>query len=313
MGVIEAALIPSGYTAAREKLAHRFRPAGILDVGGGERESFLQGQLTQDVRDLALGESRAAAGLTPKGKLLFVARVLGLPDRLRLVVPDHLRQLVLDHLRKYAVFTKVAIEDHSADFVRIGLYGPEGARLGLPDGVNRLPAQGDFSAEVLLPAGRRDEIEALLEAAGSAAVPDETAEILRVEAGRPRFGTDMDASNLPDEVGMDDAISTAKGCYVGQEVVARLRTYGRVNRRLVSFRFPEGPIDAGEVLRSPGEEMPSKVEAGRVTSSVVSPRLGPIGLGYAFREVATGARLVSASKPHLGAVVASTPNSRIAG
>lgn len=313
MGVIDAALIPPGYTAAREKLAHRLHPAGVLDVTGGERESFLQGQLTQDVRGLAPGESRAAAGLTPKGKLLFVTRVLGLPDRLRLVVPDNLRQLVLDHLRKYAVFTKVAIEDRSADFVRIGLYGPEGARLLLPEGVDRLPGEGDLSADLLVPAGRRAEIEAHLDAAGSAEVSQETAEILRVEAGRPRFGSDMDASNLPDEVGMDDAISTAKGCYVGQEVVARLRTYGRVNRRFVSFRFPEGSIDAGEVLRNPGEETPSKVEAGRVTSSVVSPRLGPIGLGYAFREVPPGARLVSASKTHLGAVVGSTPNSRIAG
>ena len=116
--------------------------------------------------------------------------------------------------------------------------------------------------------GRRAELGAHLESAGSLEIGDEIAEILRVEAGRPRFGTDMDSGNLPDEVGMDDAISTTKGCYVGQEVVARLRTYGRVNRRLVSFRFPEGPIGAGEVLRRSDEETPSRTEAGRVTSSV---------------------------------------------
>jgi folate-binding protein YgfZ len=295
--------IPPDYVAAREELAHRFRAAGILDVTGADRESFLQGQLTQDVRGLAPGESRAAAGLTPKGKLLFVARVLGLGDRIRLVVPDTLRQLVFEHLRKYAVFTKVAIEDRTAELSRVGLCGPAMSSFALPDWVERMVPERGFSAEILAPAKRREELDALLRAAGSYEISDETAEVLRVEAGRPRFGMDMDASNLPDEVGMDDAISTTKGCYVGQEVVARLRTYGRVNRRLVSFRFPEGPVAAGDLLRLPDEERPSKVEAGRVTSSVHSPLLGAIGLGYAFRDVASGARLVSVSRPHLGAII----------
>lgn len=292
-----------GYAAARERIAHRFRPAGILDVTGADRESFLQGQLTQDVRGLVPGASRRAAGLTPKGKLLFVARVVALEDRLRLVVPEAQRQVVLDHLRKYAVFTKVAFEDRSEKLLQIGLYGPEGAGLALPDGIDRLPPEGEYSASLLVPVGRRGEIEAHLTAAGSVEVSEDAAEVLRVEAGRPRFGSDMDSSNLPDEVGMDDAISTTKGCYVGQEVVARLRTYGRVNRRLVRFHFPEGPIGAGEVLRRPDEESPSSTEAGRVTSSVVSPLHGAIGLGYAFRDVPVGAQLFSVSKPQLPAVV----------
>jgi tRNA-modifying protein YgfZ len=312
VGVIAAPEILPDYTAAREKLAHRFRASGVLDVTGPDRESFLQGQLTQDMRGLAPGESRAAAGLTPKGKLLFVARVLGIEDRLRVVVPDTLRQAVLEHLRKYAVFTKVAIEDVSAEFVHVGVYGPEGTRLSFPASAVLLSPDGEFSADVLAPADRRAELDGLLRAAGSVEISEETAEVLRVEAGRPRFGSDMDSTNLPDEVGMDDAISTTKGCYVGQEVVARLKTYGRVNRRLVSFRFPEGRIAAGEVLRLPDEKQPSRIEAGRVTSSVVSPDLGPIGLGYAFRDVAHGARLVSASSPALTAIPG-TLGSRIAG
>jgi folate-binding protein YgfZ len=293
----------SGYAAAREKLAHRFRSAGVLDVAGEGRISFLQGQLTQEMTGLAVGECRPAAGLTSKGKLLFVARVVGLEDRVRLVVPASIRRLVLEHLRKYAVFTKVGIEDPSEEFVRVVLYGPEASRLRLPVDLNRLPADREIAGEVLAPSGRRAELEALLLSAGSAEVPEETAEVLRVEAGRPRFGSDMDSTNLPDEVGMDEAISTTKGCYVGQEVVARLRTYGRVNRRLVSFRFPQGPIEAGDLLRRPDEETLSRIEAGRVTSSVVSPLVGAIGLGYAFRDVASGARLVSVSKPELSAIV----------
>ena len=285
---------PPGYAAAREGLAHRIRPAGIVDVSGDDRVAYLQGQLTQEMRNLGAGEKREAAGLTPKGKLLFVARSHGLPDRVLLVLSESLRAPVVEHQRKYAVFTKVAIEDRSEEFLRLALYGPGAAAWAAPEGVLRLPAHGEFSAELLVPAAMRAAVEAALEAAGSQPVPGETAEILRLEAGRPRFGFDMDSTNLPDEVGLAGAISTTKGCYVGQEVVARLRTYGRVNKRLVRFRFAERPILPGTALRRPDDEAPARIEAGRVTSSAVSPVLGPIGLGFAFRDVAHGDRLVSA-------------------
>lgn len=294
---------PPGYTAAREGLAHRIRPAGVVDVAGEHRVVFLQGQLTQEMRNLAPGQTRETAGLTPKGKLLFVARALVLPDVIRLLLPDSLRTPVFEHLRKYAVFTKVAIEDRSDDFFRVGLYGPGAASAIVPADVLRLPGQGEFSAELLVPAGMRGEVERLLEGAGSQPVSEETAEILRLEAARPRFGSDMDSSNLPDEVGLAAAISTTKGCYVGQEVVARLRTYGRVNRRLVRFRFPERAIEPGTALRRPEDEVPARIEAGRVTSSALSPALGPIGLGFAFRDVADGDRLLSVGDERDAAVV----------
>lgn len=292
-----------GYSAAKEGLAHRFRPAGVLDVTGEDRVGFLQGQLTQEMRGLAPGETRETAGLTPKGKLLFVARALGLPDRIRLLLPQSLRTPVFEHLRKYAVFTRVAIEDRSDEFLRLGLYGPGAAAWAAPESVVRLPAHGEFSAELLVPAAMRAAVEAALEAAGSQPVSEEAAEILRIEAARPRFGSDMDSANLPDEVGLAGAISTTKGCYVGQEVVARLRTYGRVNKRLVRFRFAERAIPAGTALRRPDDEAPARIEAGRVTSSAVSPALGPIGLGFAFRDVADGDRLVSAEDARDSAVV----------
>lgn len=303
-----AVVIPAGYEAAHERVAHRFASAGVIDLAGDDRISFLQGQLTQEIRGLTEGEVRAAAGLTPRGKLLFVAQVVAIGEGLRLVVPVTLRQTVLDHLRKYAVFTKVALVDRSEEFVCLSLYGPKAADLAFPGWIVRLRPWRGFAGDFLVPADRRGEVESLLGAEGSSEVSAVTAEILRVEAGRPRFGSDMDETNLPDEVGMDDAISTTKGCYVGQEVVARLRTYGRVNRRLVSFRFPEGPLEAGDVLERASKESPSRTEAGRVTSAVVSPRLGPIGLGYAFHDVATGARLVCMSKPNLFAIVSDLPS-----
>jgi folate-binding protein YgfZ len=293
--------------AARGGLAHRVRPCGVLDLAGADRVAFLQGQLTQDVRAMAPAEVRPAAGLTPKGKIIYLARVLALPDALRLLVPAGAREGVLSHLTKYVIFQKVTIADRSDAFALFGLYGPRASGVATPEGAFPLPPEGEFSGEVLVPAGGAGDFEKMLEGAGSARLSEASAEVLRVEAGRPRFGSEVDETHFPDEVGLDAAISTTKGCYVGQEIVARTRTYGRVNRRLVGFRFPDGAIAAGSLLKRPEEAEPGKVEQGRVTSAVLSPVFGAIGLGYAFRDVPVGLRLVSASDPSRGAVVSVLP------
>jgi folate-binding protein YgfZ len=278
------------------------RPTAVLDVEGPDREAFLQGQLTQDVRSLSPGEARPAAGLTPKGKLIFLARVVGLPDRIRLLVPEASRERVRSHLSKYAAFQKVTVSDRTADFVRIGVYGADAAE-PLPPGALRLSGEGEFGSEVLAPAGEAAAFVEALARAGARRVSGEEAEIRRVEAGRPRFGAEADEETFPDELGIEEAISRTKGCFVGQEIVARMKTYGRVNRRLVGFRFPDGPISAGSRLKLPQEDALGKIEQGRVTSSVLSPRLGPIGLGFAFRDVQEGDRLVAAGDPPRLAVV----------
>jgi folate-binding protein YgfZ len=282
---------PADYVAAREHVAHFFLASGVIAVEGADRSAFLQGQLTQDVRGLAPGQSLPAAGLTPKGKLLYFGTVVGEPDRFLLLIDESARERVLAHLSKYAVFQKVVVRDASEEIAHFALYGPGSDALPTPAGALRLAPRGELAGELLVPAPRRAEIESLLTAHGSFPVTEETAEVLRVEAGRPRLGRDGDDTNLPDELGLQDAVSTAKGCYVGQEVVARLRTYGRVNRRLTGFRFPQGPLPRGTVLPNP--QKPGH-ELGRVTSSVASPRFGDIGLGFAFREVPDGAELKSA-------------------
>jgi folate-binding protein YgfZ len=151
-------------------------------------------------------------------------------------------------------------------------------------------------------------VERALAAAGSAALPEPEAEALRIEAGRPAFGRDIGPENLPDEAGLADAISATKGCYVGQEIVARRRTYGRMNRRLVGYRFPDGLVAPDAVLSRP--DVPperDRTEAGRVTSAAVSSRFGPIGLGFAFHDVPLGARLVTREAPRRAAVVSPLP------
>ena len=295
---------PADYTAARFALGHRFRDAGVLAVSGPDREAFLQGQLTQDTRSLAPGQSRPMAGLTPKGKLLYFGRLASFAEQLLLIVAASARTAVVEHLRKYAVFQKVSVTDRSDELLLLGLYGPGAGALAGPEGSLTLPADGEFAAGLLVPAGSRADVEGGLARAGSILVSAGAGEILRVEAGRPRFGVESDSNSLPDELGLQAAISTSKGCYVGQEIVARMRTYGRVNRRLVGFRFPEEAVPAGTVFSDPAKE---SLELGRVTSAVVSPRFGPVGLGLAFRDVAEGAALRLADAPARCAVVAPLP------
>jgi folate-binding protein YgfZ len=292
------------YVAATRDLAHRYRPPGVVAVEGPDRVAFLQGQLTQDVRDLAPLEVRSAAGLSPTGKLLYFGRVLALADRLFLLVPAPVVAAVVTHLSKYAAFQKVSVRDVSADHVRLALYGPRAAATAVPRGVLLFSGEYEIAAELLAPASAHAAVAEILDGGGSLRVTPEVAEALRVEAGRPRFGQDADSSNLPDEVGLRDAISTTKGCYVGQEVVARLRTYGRVARRLVGLRFSGHPLPEGTVFPDPGRP---ETSLGRVTSRALSPRFGAIGLGLVTRDVADAAALAAAGDPGGVAVVTALP------
>jgi folate-binding protein YgfZ len=295
---------PADYAAARTGFAHRWRTGSTLAIEGPDRVAFLQGQLTQDVRGLGPGECREVAGLTPKGKLLYFGRMVGETDRILLLVPSGACAAVVAHLSKYAVFQKVAVRDASNDYVRLGLYGPRASGFDLPSGAVRLPGDGEFAGEVLAAAAARASLERALAEARSVEVSLDSAEALRIEAGRPRLGQDADATNLADEVGLQGAISTTKGCYVGQEIVARLRTYGRVNRRLVGFRFSTEGLAAGTVFPDPAKR---DHELARVTSAAVSPRFGPIGLGFAFRDVTEGASLSRAEDPERTAIVSRIP------
>ena len=120
---LERALATPDYEAAQSGLAHRQRSTAILSVEGPDRVAFLQGQLTQDVKALAVGTALPAAGLTPKGKLIYFGRALALTDRILLLLPAACRETAAAHLAKYAVFQKVTVRDATAELVEIGLYG----------------------------------------------------------------------------------------------------------------------------------------------------------------------------------------------
>jgi folate-binding protein YgfZ len=264
-------------------------PAGILDVTGRDGESFLQGLCTNDMRGLPAVGAVWAAALTPAGKVLFQFRASRRGDRIRLLLDEDRVASAAAHLRKYSVFQDARIEEPSPRPVRFDIYDavPE-----LPDSADRWPRFFEILETRLVAPDAAPALENGLRAAGGQRMPEEEREARRIEAGRPRDGVDVDESRTPDEAGLGGAISATKGCYVGQEVVARMRTYGRVPRRLVGFQFSEGPLPPpGARLVAPGQ---SAREAGKVTSAIVSPRRGAIGLGYAVRDVSDGATLVFA-------------------
>jgi folate-binding protein YgfZ len=273
-------------------------------VEGHDRAAFLQGQLTQEVLDLRSGMSRLAAGLTPQGKLLYFGRLVPVADALLLLVESPSAESACAHLARYAAFQKVTVRDATPEWTVVSLYGPEGPRVEPPPEGLRLPPWGELSSEVLAPVGSRQILVEALERRQSVPLSLPDAEIRRVEAGRPSFGLEATPGVLPQEAGLSDAVAGNKGCYVGQEVVARIRTYGRLNRRLSGLRFPGGPVEAGAVFPNP--EKPSQ-EIVRVTSSVPSPRFGPIGLGLVFRDLADGARVVAPSDASRVAVVCALP------
>lgn len=263
--------------------------AGVVDVAGRDRETFLQGLCTNDVAHLPAGGTLWAAALTPTGKVRFLFRAMKRSDRVRLLLEPERIETAAGHFRKYAVFQDVAIETPTETLERLDFYSdvPRDAAPG-----ETWPAFFEIRWTIVLSSGDAAEAAARLESAGARTVDPAEAEALRILAGRPRDGVDVDESRTPDEAGLSAAVSTTKGCYVGQEVVARMRTYGRLPRRLVRFAFSPGPpLPPGTKLARDGREL------GLVTSSADS-EAGPIGLGYAARDVADGETLAAAPEPH---------------
>lgn len=268
-------------------------PAGVVDVSGRDAESFLQGLCTNDVRSLAGGSTVWAAALAPTGKVRFQFRAARRAGGIRLLLDANRAPAAAAHFRKYAVFQDVRVEEPSPCPARFDFYD---GMPPLPPSADHWPAFFEIIGTLLVPEDGAPAFENEISAAGGERIPEADREARRIEAGRPRDGMDVDESRTPDEAGLGEAVSTTKGCYVGQEVVARMRTYGRLPRRLVGFLFPDAaaPPPPGSRLVTPGA---TSRDAGMVTSAALSPRRGAVGLGYAARGVADGEILALADDP----------------
>lgn len=289
---------------------------GKLALTGNDAKEFLQGQVTQDINGLTPGRGCYAAFLTQKGKMLGDLRVLDTGAELLLDTERVALQGLFNMIRTFSLGYDVKLHKRTLECGLLSLIGPLADELVTRAGATLGPAEHDhceltlggnavrairtdvgvdvLSGAEVLPAVR----EALL-AAGAVEVAGEAAEARRIERGRPRYGIDLDDSVIPQEASLNErAVSFTKGCYVGQETVARLFYKGKPNRELRGLTSAE-PLATGTELRL-GDRV-----VGTVTSSSRSPRFGPVALALVRREAPAGA-IVQAGDGH-EAVVCELP------
>ncbi len=318
------------YQAAREHAASFPRTGrGRIVVSGRDRASYLQGLLTNDIAALGPGQGCYAAYLTPQGRMIADLWVYELGDVILLSVPLAARETVLTRLDQFIFSEDVQLGDVTGTFAALVVVGPLAAAavaraLGVEAGVIqalgehgslrltlagepvivlRVTDTGEPGYEVLVATASAAPLEAALQAAGVEPIDAATAETLRIEAGVPRFGVDMDEETIPLEAGIEPrAISFTKGCYVGQEVIIRVlhRGHGRVARRLVGLVFEDARVGpAATPLLVDGREV------GAITSSAVSEALGrSIALGYLKRDFTEPGTRVSTGDGRAAEVVA---------
>jgi folate-binding protein YgfZ len=278
---------------------------GKLALTGKDAVEFLNGQVTNELLDLGGGEGRYAAFLTHKGMMCGDLRVLAAgepgepPSELLLDTERVALQALFDMIRRFSVGYEVQLHKRTLESSLFSLIGPLSASVAaqaagieldaLPTSehahlaahIANRPARlikTEEGLDVLCAAAEREEALQALMASGAQTVSEQAAEVLRVERGRPRYGLDIDERTIPQEAGLNErAVSFTKGCYVGQETVARLYYKGKPNRHLRGLRFTE-PVASGAQLRL-GER-----PVGHVGSSVLSPSFGPIGLALVRRE-----------------------------
>ncbi|MFL5872781.1 MAG: YgfZ/GcvT domain-containing protein [Solirubrobacterales bacterium] len=276
--------IDAQYRQLREECGLVERPdRGLMVVSGPEAAEYLQGQLTNDTEAIGPGEWIHAALLDRKGHMQADMRVLRPgegPDLWLDLEPEGLAAATR-HLQMYKIGREVEVRDESEAHTLISLIGPRATEFARA--VEATSLRTGEGVDLIVPAAERDRVREALLAAGAVEVSPEAAEILRIETGRPRFGAEMGTATMPAEAGIvETAVSFTKGCYIGQETVARLHYKGKPNRHLRGLRF-SGRAQPGDSVRL-GEK-----EVGEVGSAAVSPAHGPIGLAILRREAEPGA------------------------
>jgi folate-binding protein YgfZ len=285
-----------------------------IEFTGKDRASFLHNLCTNEIKKLAVGSGCEAFVTSVQGKTVGHGFIFAGPESLIFDTEAGQGEALLKHFDHYLVCEQVELRDRSGDWAEILLAGMNAEEViatlfqtSLPAGrfANAIvPWAGshvwirriDFAGNGFLLSIAREAVDSLtrqLAANGVRLCGQEAVEAARLEQGFPRFGQDLSDKNLPQELARDNqAISFVKGCYLGQETVARIDALGHVNKSLVGLKFAEGRGPAsGDELRA-GENV-----VGHVTSATYSPRLGsPLALGYVKHgQEKPGTRFTSAA------------------
>jgi len=297
---------------------------GRLRITGKDRVSFLNGLLTNDISQLKENEGQRSALLNSKARVLADLHLYAQPDSLLIDTGESPASHVKEILDRFIITEDVQIQDSSQDLVQLTVQGPRSSQaikevlgpeaqdlkqleqktLG-PSTIIARDRTGQTGYDIILPALEAEPVwhGFLLNGGdlGLNPVGSQALEILRLEAGYPKYSTDIDENTIILEAGFKDAINFNKGCYLGQEVVARATHIGRVNKQLVRLE-----VETKDSISPRSKLMSDGREAGFITSAAFSPGLGRVAsLGYANREFAKEGTKVSvqSGETSLSAVV----------
>jgi len=284
---------------------------GRIRVSGSEATMFLNGLITNDVKNLAQNRWMPAVFPTVQGRLIGVVRVIrGNGPEFLIDTESTSHEAVLKTISRFTLAGDFKVADVTSETALLTVQGQGAGEIlqnvfsvsDLPDNgvvettwqnaaatIIRATHTGEAGFDVIVDSSRKAELQQAFEKAGAQPIGEDTFEILRVEAGIARFGIDMDETNVVPETNLDDAVSFTKGCYVGQEIIVRIKHRGHPAKKLTGLRFQtDQPIEPGAIINSKENQ-----EIGRVTSAVISPRLGSIGLGYVrYEHITEGTHVV---------------------
>ena len=277
---------------------------GRIRVSGSEATMFLNGLITNDIKALAENRWMPAAFPTVQGRLIGAVRVVrGNGPTFLIDTEAASHEAVLKTISRFTLAGDFKVSDVSAETALLSVQGKRATEVVekvFEKSFSDLPRNGVAETEwqnasvtifrathtaedgfdVVIDLAHAAQLRQSLLDAGAQPVGEDTLEMLRVEAGIARYGRDMDETSIVPETNLDDAVSYTKGCYVGQEIIVRIKHRGHVAKKLTGLKLDtDQQIDPGTVIRSTGNQ-----EIGKVTSAVVSPRLGPIALGYVRYE-----------------------------
>ena len=282
-----------GYDALRRGAAWLDLSArGRIAARGRDRARLLHNITSNDVKKLTPGAGCYAFLLSPQGRIQADLLLFCFEDRFLLDAEPELREKVQQHIRRYIISDQVELADVTAQTGEIGLEGPAAAAalasLGAPvpgSDYAHLPwgeatvasasLTGQPGFRIFCPAEQTAELIRRLESAGAKAASAEDARLVRIENGKPRYGEDIRETSLPQETQQMHGVSFTKGCYLGQEIVERIRARGHVNRKLTRIELPgNDPARPGSTVEIDGKQA-------EVTSSIYSPQFGKaIALAY---------------------------------
>ena len=265
--------------------------AGLIDlsasrsrirVTGSEATMFLNGLITNDLKNATENSWLPAVFPTVQGRLIGAVRIVRQDSGFLIDTETASHEAILKTISRFTMAGDFRVTDVSKEMALLTVQGKRaGDVVKIVDAhiVVRATHTAEDGYDLLINTADAGSITEKLIAAGAQPVTPEVAEILRIEAGIPRYGQDMDESNVVLESNLDDAISYAKGCYVGQEIIIRIKHRGHVAKKLSGLKFAE-PVDSGAMITSiDGKEI------GRVTSVAYSPKLeSTIALGYVRYE-----------------------------